>query len=407
LAILPRAVPLRVLQVVPYFHPAWAYGGIPRLAWGLSRALRERGHEVSVVTTDALDAASRLPAGPVDVGGIPVVRLRNLSNSLAYYHQLFLPLGAGPALAGALSSADVVHLHGWWHALNNVAVAAARRAQVPVVATPNGTLLALERKIGIKSAWDAVLGRPVFDAVSRWIAVSRAELAQFAQRGVPRERSHLVHNGLDLGEFERLPARGSFRAARGLGQRPLLLYLGKLTPRKGVQHLIAALPHLRAGDPVLVIAGNDMGVGDALQQQARELGLSDRALFVGLLQGEERLAALADADVLVYPSSDEIFGLVPFEGLLCGTPAVVSDDCGCGELVAEARAGELVRFGDSEGLARAMDGLLQDGRRRAGMVARGRRFIEQQFAWPKIAAQTEAVYEAAIRSPRDIPPSRL
>jgi glycosyltransferase involved in cell wall biosynthesis len=389
-------VPFRVVTVTPYFQPAWAYGGIPRLAYGLSRALAERGHEVRVVTTDAFDREGRLPAGKEELHGLEVHRLRNLSNRLAYDQQLFVPLGVRSAMAEALDGADVVHLHGYWHLLNNAAVAEAQRRGVPVVMTPNGTLLPLERKQRVKRVWNHLLGKPVFDAVDRWIAVSRAELNQFARAGVDRERVHLVYNGLDLGEFEGLPERGDFRRLHGLADRPMVLYLGKLTPRKGVDHLLAAVSRLAAGE-VLVIAGNDMGVREALGRQAAELALGDRVRFVGLLTGPERLAALADADLLVYPSTDEIFGLVPFEGLLCGTPAVVSDDCGCGQLVAQARAGELVRYGDHAGLARSIGALLADDDRRRRMVARGRAFIERHFAWPGIAVQTEAVYRAALR----------
>jgi glycosyltransferase involved in cell wall biosynthesis len=388
-------VALRVLHVVPYFQPAWAYGGIPRLAWGLCRALKERGHDVRVVTTDALDRSARLPAGPAVLDGLPVHRLPNLSNRLAYDHQLFLPRGAQRVLREEVDRADLVHLHGWWHLLNNAAVAAA--AGRPIVMTPNGTLLPHERKTRIKAVWHGLLGRPVERAIDRWIAVSRAEVNQFARAGLPPDRVHVVHNGLDLGEFEALPERGAFRRRFGLGEGPLVLYLGKLTPRKGVDHLVEALGRMGRRDARLVIAGNDMGVQASLERRVAALGLGDRALFTGLLTGADRLGALADADVLVYASTEEIFGLVPFEGLLCGTPAVVSDDCGCGELVARARAGELVRYGDPGQLARALDGLLDDGPRRARMVARGRRFIADEFSWPRIAAQTEAVYAAARR----------
>ena len=388
------AVTLRVLHVVPYFQPAWAYGGIPRLAWGLCRALADRGLDVRVVTTDVLDRRERLPAGPTQLDGLPVHRLRNLSNRLAYDHQLFLPRGARAVLKAEAAKADLVHLHGWWHLLNNAALQAA--PDLPLVMTPNGTLLPHERKTRLKEAWQAVLGEPVQRAVDRWIAVSRAEVNQFARAGVPRDRVHVVHNGIDLGEFEALPERGSFRRRHGLGEGPLVLYLGKLTPRKGVDHLVAALARLGRDDVRLVVAGNDMGVRDALERQAEDLGVAGRVLFTGLLTGEDRLGALADADVLVYASTEEIFGLVPFEGLLCGTPAVVSDDCGCGELVARARAGQLVRYGDPQQLASALAGLLDDAPRRQRMVARGRRFIAEQFAWPRIAAQTEAVYRAAL-----------
>jgi len=389
-------VSLTVLMVTPYFQPAWAYGGIPRLAYGLACALQERGCRVTVVTTDAFDAQTRLPAGRAELHGIEVYRLRNLSNRLAYGQQLFLPIGVERLLRRLAVEADVIHLHGFWHLLNNAAVKAADAAGTPIVMTPNGTLLPIERKARVKELWSVVFGRPVMAAVDRWIAVSRAELSQFSKAGVDRDRVHLVYNGLDLGEFEELPERGGFRHAHGIGDRPMLLYLGKLTPRKGVDHLLAATARLKDG-AVLVVAGNDMGVRDALEAQAADLELGDRVRFVGLITGPERLAALADADVLVYPSTDEIFGLVPFEGLLCGTPAVVSDDCGCGQLVAQARAGELVRYGDHGGLARSISRLLDDEDRRRRMVARGRAFIEKHFAWPRIAAQTEAVYNAAMR----------
>ncbi len=383
-------------MVVPYFQPAWAYGGIPRLAYGLSRALQLRGNELRVVTTDALDAHSRTSAGVEQHHGIEIHRLSNLSNQLAYQHQLFLPRGAADALEAAVSQADVVHLHGWWHLLNNYALSAAARHQVPIVVTPNGTLLPLERKLAVKSLWHRFLGAPVQQAASRWIAVSRAEVNQFARAGIAADRIHLIYNGLDLGEFEELPERGSFRRQEGLGDAPMLLYLGKLTPRKGVDHLIEALSRLQNPDARLIVAGNDMGVRAGLEQRVRSLELGERVRFVGLVTGERRRSALADADVLVYPSSDEIFGLVPFEGLLAGTPAVVSDDCGCGELVAQARAGELVRFGDSTALARSLDRLLADAERRRRMVSRGRAFIQRHFAWPRIALQTESVYRVAI-----------
>lgn len=389
-------MPLRVLMVVPYFWPAWAYGGIPRLVYGLSRALVGRGHQVTVLTTDTLDRERRIGVRQQDLFGVAVHRLPNVSNRLAYDHQLFLPLGLVQRARDLVAEADVVHLHGHWHLLNNAAVAAADRCGRAIVMTPNGTLLPHERKETSKALWDLVLGRRVLDSVHRWVAVSRAEVTQFRTAGIAAESIDLVHNGLDLAEFEELPERGGFRSSQGIGERPLVLYLGKLTPRKGVDHLVEAMSRLADRDAVLVVAGNDMGVRAGLERQVRELELGDRVRFLGLVTGPERLAALTDADVLVYPSTKEIFGLVPFEGLLCGTPAVVTDDCGCGELVAEARAGDLVRYGDPQALARALDSLLSDPRRRLAMVARGRRFIEKHFAWERIAVQTEATYRRTL-----------
>jgi glycosyltransferase involved in cell wall biosynthesis len=88
------------------------------------------------------------------------------------------------------------------------------------------------------------------------------------------------------------------------------------------------------------------------------LGLARRVEFTGLLAARERLEALADADVVVYASEYEVFGLVPLEALLTGTPVIVADDSGCGELVRSVGGGLVVPVGRSDALATAIDDVL-------------------------------------------------
>lgn len=389
---------MRILHVVPYFYPAWSYGGIPRLAYGLCRGLASMGHQVTVLTTDAFSATSRLASGtrPRTLDGIRVLTLPNLSNWLAYRHQGFLPVGLLRAL-NALDAdpPDVLHLHGHRHLLNTAAHHFASSRRIPYVITPNGTLPPIERKRTIKFFFDFLLGNRVIDDAHTLIAVSRAEVAQFRAAGIRAQRIALIPNGLDLAEFDPLPACGTFRKAHGISG-PLVLYLGKLTPRKGVDHLIRAFAAIQRSGETLVIAGNDMGVGSGLRRLAAQLEVRDHVRFVGLLTGKKRLAALADADVLAYPSTLEIFGLVPFEGLMAGAPAVVADDCGCGELVHKARAGLLVPYGDIEALSGALRRLLGDPDLRKAMVSRGRNFIRTNLSWDRIAPMTVEVYRAAL-----------
>jgi glycosyltransferase involved in cell wall biosynthesis len=82
-------------------------------------------------------------------------------------------------------------------------------------------------------------------------------------------------------------------------------------------------------------------------------------IFTGLLRGRRRLEALADADVVVYPSQDEIFGLVPLEALLMGSPVIVAGDSGCGEVVARMGGGQVVAVGDDAALAVAIVDILE------------------------------------------------
>ncbi len=378
---------MHVLHVTPYFPPTWAYGGIPRIAWGLTRELVRQGVQVTVWTTDAFDAHKR-SAEPRsrELEGVRVLTSPNLSNELAYGHQLFLP--RPPWLQG-LEGVDVVHLHGHRHLLNNVAVRAARAWGVPYVMTPNGTLPRHERKVGAKWAWDALVAGRIPGNAARMIAVSKPEIGHFRTAGISQERIVHIPNGLMLDEFGDLPEAGTFKARWKLPKRrKLVAYLGQVSPRKGVDHLVEAFRDRAIPDATLVIAGNDMGGMDRARARADE-----GVLFTGLLAGRERLRLLVDADVLVYASTDEIFGLVPFEGLMCGTPVVVGGDCGCGQLIGEAGAGLLVRHADVEGLRLRIRTLLDDPRAAGAMVSRGRRYVEERLSFEVVAAQHRRLYE--------------
>ncbi len=312
---------MHVLHVTPYFPPTWAYGGIPRIVYGLGRAQHALGLEVSVWTTDVMDAARRNQVEPMrTLDGLRVLTSRNVSNSLAYHQQLFLPLRS-TSMLDSLSGVSLVHLHGHRHLLNNRAVAWARRRGIPWVFTPNGTLPRYERKVPLKTLWDLAVAGGVPRGAARCVAVAPAEVGHFRSVGIPLERIVRIPNGLMLEEFESLPERGAFKKKLGL-KGPLVAYLGRISPRKGVDHLVEAMSDPRLSNVTLVVGGNDMG---GLAEAQRRAG--ERVVFAGLLEGRERLSLLVDSDVLVYASSDEIFGLVPFEGLMCGTPAVVGGDC--------------------------------------------------------------------------------
>ncbi|MFN7145845.1 MAG: glycosyltransferase, partial [Myxococcota bacterium] len=311
---------MRVLHVTPCFPPTWAYGGIPRAVHGLARAQVAAGLDVRVWTTDVLDATRRadVPAR-YDRDGIDVVVTRTLSNRLAWAHQLYVPTTAPP-----LDDVDVVHLHAHRNLLNHRAFRDASARRIPVVLTPHGTLPRIERKVGLKAAWDLLFDGEVPRRAARVVATSKAEVRQVLAAGVPGDRVARVPNGLWLEEFADLPPRGTFRRAHGLGDGPIVAYLGQITPRKGVDTLVAAFADGALGDARLVLAGPNRGMA---------VPEGPGVVYAGTLEGPERLALLVDADVLAYPSSGEVFGLVPFEGLLCGAPVVVGGDCGCGELV--------------------------------------------------------------------------
>jgi glycosyltransferase involved in cell wall biosynthesis len=393
---------LRILHVVPYFEDAWAYGGIPRVAGAMTRGLARRGHDVTVCTTDACDADGRLdPAGmSAPARGLDVRVFRNVSNRLAYHLQAFAPRGLFRFLRRRAGTFDVAHLHACRNLPGSIAARELSRAGVPYVLSPHGTAPPIERRILLKRLFDAAGGRHVVDGADRVLATSEAERRQIVNIGVAGDRVTVVPNPLDLSEFTEIPGREDFRRKHALGDGPVILFLGKLTPRKGLDVLLGAF---RLGsDPSsrLVIAGNDMGTGATVDHLATRLGLAARVTRIGLLRGRERLEALASADVLVYPSRDEVFGLVPLEALLCGTPVVVSNDSGCGEVIGRTGGGHIVPYGDAPTLAGAIDAILSSPAvwktRTVSAAAKARQYFDAET----VCEQMERVYADVARARR-------
>jgi len=399
---------MRILHVSPYSEAAWAYGGIPRVVGALSRGLAKRGHSVTVCSTDVCDESSRLPSSrrpegrpPPDADGITHCSFRNVSNRLAYRQQAFLPLGLRQFLRNHVNDFDVAHLHACRNLPGAIAAHYLHRAGIPYVLQPNGTAPIIERRQTAKRVFDVVVGTRTVMNASRLIAVSAIEHRQFVDLGLPRESVRVVGNPIDLSEFAQPIIHGNFRRRWGISNEPLVLFLGKITPRKNVDTLVRGFAQLTQPDAKLVIAGNDMGGGSRARALARECGVDNRVVFTGLLTGPARIEALADADVVVYASEHEIFGLVPFEALLAGTPVVVADDSGCGDLVGVTGGAAVVRVNDIGALAHAIDEVLSHPAVWRLKAQRAQNQIRTSYGADVVCGQIEDVYRELLEEKLD------
>ncbi len=398
---------------MPYFAEAWAFGGIPRVAAGLTRALARRGHEVTVVTTDVCDRASRLASSAPGLNrdarfrrgadGLDVRVFRNWSNWLAYDRQLFLPSGLRSFLARNAARFEVAHLHAYRNLPVAFAASALTAAGVPFVLTPNGSVPRIESRRWAKAIWDFLVGRAPLDRAARVLAVTEFERRELVGWRCAAERVELLPNPLDLGELDPAPERGRFRRRLGLIDERIVLYLGRISPRKRLDLLARAVAALPGDDVRLVIAGTEMGGGQTALEAVRAAGVERRTRFVGLLTGRERLEALADADAVAYATEGEIFGLVPLEAILCGSPVVVADDSGCGELIHSTGGGLVVAAGDAGELARALADLLERPVVWRREVAAAAEIVRARFGADQVAARLESIYRAVIAEHAGVP----
>jgi glycosyltransferase involved in cell wall biosynthesis len=330
--------------------------------------------------------------------GIDVLVFPNLSNAAAYRWQFYTPRGFAGWLRANARAFDVAHLHACRNLLTARAAPALRRAGVPYVVQPNGTARRIERRLAAKAIFDGIFGGALLARAARVIAVSGSERRQLDEDlgGAGGDRITLVPNPLAPLPSCCLPERDRFREHLGLTAAPLLMFFGTLSPRKQPAVLARAAGGLGRPDLQLVFAGNDMGEERAVRRVVRRNGVAPRTRFTGLLTGPARYAALASADVVVYPSYGEVFGLVPLEALQAGTPVIVSNDGGCGEIIDDLGGGLLVAPGNPALLASAIETMLASLPRWRAAAARAGAEASRRFHPDAVAEQLVEVYRDAI-----------
>ncbi|HEX6215358.1 MAG TPA: glycosyltransferase, partial [Vicinamibacterales bacterium] len=179
---------------------------------------------------------------------------------------------------------------------------------------------------------------------------------------------------------------------------PFILYLGRVNWKKGLDRLLTALPQTSGAR--LVIAGNDEeNYRDVLQGIASNAGVADRVTFAGPVQGADKSALLAGAQLLVLPSYSENFGNVVLEAMAAGCAVVVTPEVGIAPAVRQSGAGVVVD-GDPETLALGISQLLSNPTQRAEMGARGKAVAKTQYSWAAVAAEMEALYETVAERRR-------
>jgi glycosyltransferase involved in cell wall biosynthesis len=394
-----------VLHVVPYFAPAWAFGGVCRAVTELARAQASAATTPVVLTTDALTRRSRLPAGEERFDGIRVIRVPNHSMTARARFNLSTPAGFSKMLRAVLdeTAIDVIHCHELRTVETLHATRLSRRDGPAIVVSPHGTLPYATGRGGAKRLWDRLFASSMLPAIDYVVALTEAEAADvralWARYRVPLNRAQMavVPNGVDPGGFTARPERAAARARWNLGDGPVVLFLGRLAERKGVAMLVDAFADVARALPRarLLVAGPDEGAEPALRAAIQAKRLSEHVVVAGLLSGDDRLAAFAAADVFALPAVGEGFSMAALEALACGVPVVLTPDCHFAA-VAEEGAGLVVNR-TCEEWATALTGLLHDAGRVGRMSRRARDFACRHFTWTRIVARMDAAYGAAIQ----------
>ena len=379
---------MRILHVIGDLAPA--SGGPAKAGFEMARALARRGHEVAIYTTDfgqpPEGAREQIRDG---------VRLRYFPLQAPRIWLSSWPMRA--ALARDLPGFDLLHLHSLYLFHDWAAGNLARRIAKPYIVRPHGSLdpYIFRRHRLKKLIFDLWFQNRVLAGASaiHYTAEEEMHLAEPYVHGAP---GVVIPNGLDPSDYANLPPKGSFRARHPeIGNRTILLFLSRINFKKGLDILAKAVGQLAQENLHLVIAGPDGGYLAETRRFVAEAGIGDRTTFTGMLTGQDKLAAFADASLFILPSYSENFGIAVVEAMACGVPVLISDKVNIWREVVADGAGHAAPC-DAHAFAHEIAVMLAEPRELAAMSGAGRSAVARRYDWSVIAQRLESVYAAIV-----------
>ena len=364
---------LKILQLVHTLDPS--VGGVAAAVVGLSHGMAKRGHEVEIVILDDPEAPWLTNVG------LPVHALGSGLSGYRYSSKLM------PWLKKRGGGYDKIIVNGIWQYLGFAAWRRYAKSPLPYFVFPHGMLDPwFKETFPLKHLkkwlyWPWADYRVLRDATAVIFTAEEERLLARKSFWLYRAHERISPLGVESPPPVTPEARDSFfqRFPQLRGKR-ILLFLGRLHPKKGCDLLIEAFAQTTDDSFSVVLAGPDqVGWQSALQKRVNDLHLQSRIVFAGMLQGAMKQAALATADAFVLPSHQENFGVAVVEALAVGVPVLISNRINIWREVDQDGAG-YVESDDFSGTLRALNRWMGAPQNvRDGMRANARRCFEQRF----------------------------
>jgi glycogen synthase len=296
---------------------------------------------------------------------------------------------------------DIIHAHDWLVAY--AAVAEKHRYRTPLVSTIHATEKGRVRGDLQTELQRAIHGIEWWLTYESWrvITASRYMSEQVRESfALPPDKLDVIPNGVDTTRFDNLESEdlSEFRSSWARPEEKIVFFVGRLVWEKGIQVLIRAIPMIKAQMPgtKFVMAGTGPVLQD-LRNLADSLGVGDSMFFTGFIPDEDRDRLFKVADVAVFPSLYEPFGIVALEAMGAKTPVIVADTGGLSDVVINNETGIKVYPDNPESLAWGILHTLQHPEWTKTRVENAYRAVKDLYNWPEIASETKNVYDRVRR----------
>ncbi|MEG4403785.1 hormogonium polysaccharide biosynthesis glycosyltransferase HpsP [Microcoleus sp. MON2_D5] len=402
---------MRILQIIPSI--SLVYGGPSQMVLGLSDALTSRGIELTIITTDSNGDIGQHPLDvplnqPIQQNGYQIIYFRcypwrryKFSFSLLQW------------LNENARQFDLAHIHALFSPVTTFAATIARYRHLPYIIRPCGMLdpADLQKKKRLKQIYAAVLERPNLAGAAAIHFTSKEE-AKISERfgldctgkmPVPRDLDFpgkmpgpldlVIPLGVTAGLFpKRLPE----------SQVPIILFMSRIEPKKGLDLLITALESILAAgiNFKFILAGSnpqDAAYETKIKVQIQNSILAQYTTITGFVSGDLKSELLTNADLFVLPSYYENFGIAVAEAMAAGVPVAISDRIHIAEDIQQAEAGwvEPLEVG---AIANSIKSALLNPQERQRRGLNGKEYAKKHYNWDAIAQQTIDAYQQILSS---------
>ena len=386
------------ILMLTWEYPPRVVGGISKVVYDLSHKMVKEGNEVTVVTYKDGDNVKYYENDK----GVEVYRVDNYmirpNNFIDWIMQLnFNMITKANEIINKNDKFDVIHAHDWLVAYSAKSIK--ESYNIPLISTIHATESG--RNSGIHDETQRYINDSewMITYESSEVIVNSNYMKNEVQRlfGLPYDKINVIPNGVNLQLFSNVNVDYDFRRQYAMDNEKIILYVGRLVYEKGIQNLIAAMPKIldRYHDSKLIICGRG-GMIDDLREQVKYLGIDNKVYFAGYCDSKKMQKMYKCADVAVFPSTYEPFGIVAIESMLSGTPTIVSDVGGLNEIVEHGVTGMKSYAGNANSIADSVLALLFDPKLCANISQNAIKKVKENYNWAKITDNTYYVYQLAI-----------
>lgn len=387
---------MRILML-SWEYPPRIVGGISRVVHDLAQKLGEQGNEIHVVTCWEKGSKEIEKDKNVFVHRVHTYEV-NTVNFIDWVLQLnFALVEHACKLFNETGNFDIIHAHDW------IVAFAARSLKysysTPLVSTIHATEHG--RNWGIHNDIQTYISSVEWWlAYESWKVIVNSEYMKnevLSIFSLPHDKVRIVFNGVNLEKFTGYERNYDYRRNYASDNEKIVFFVGRLVQEKGVHILLDAIPKIITYyyDVKFVIAGKGPQL-EYLQWKAKEMSIAHKIFFTGYISDEDLLKLYKCADIAVFPSLYEPFGIVALEGMVANVPVVVSETGGLGEIVNHGIDGMKSYTGNSNSLADSILEVLYNPSKAEEIKIRAMEKVRRVYNWDLISHQTMDVYDEVI-----------